>query len=192
MKYSKFIFWSAINNSISVSTISHIVDTRIVFQSNWYEQFNYNMIYSSSLKWITEVCFHFHTHPFNTTIHGIFSAMIFQNASNSVNSIMVHVANLFLSNLIKLTHARLFSWPSEYIGHIICYLIWKCSDYDDYTFFSSLGHVIVITGIPYGNPKGWFQIKFTEAASKRQALHMSTRFEPHFVVVRTSMNENCE
>lgn len=54
------------------------------------------------------------------------------------------------------------------------------------------GHVIIITGIPYGNPKGWFQIKFTEAASKRQALHMSTRFEPQFAVVRTSMNENCE
>lgn len=53
-----------------------------------------------------------------------------------------------------------------------------------------LGHVIVITGIPYGNPKGWFLIKFTEAASKRQALHFSVRFEPHFVIVRNSMNEN--
>lgn len=59
-------------------------------------------------------------------------------------------------------------------------------------FFVFAGHVIVITGIPYGNAKGWFQIKFTEAASKRQALHISTRFEPQFAVVRTSMNENFE
>ena len=52
------------------------------------------------------------------------------------------------------------------------------------------GHVMVITGIPYGNPKGWFYIRFNEAASKRQALHFSVRFDPHFVVVRNSMNEN--
>ena len=57
-------------------------------------------------------------------------------------------------------------------------------------FFTKSGHVIVITGIPYGNPKGWFLIKFTEAASKRQALHFSVRFEPYFIVVRNSMNEN--
>lgn len=52
------------------------------------------------------------------------------------------------------------------------------------------GHVIVITGIPYGNPKGWFHLRFNEAASKRQALHFSVRFEPYFVVVRNNMNEN--
>lgn len=65
------------------------------------------------------------------------------------------------------------------------YIVWAL-------LFVFVGHVIVITGIPYGNPKGWFQIKFTEAASKRQALHISTRFEPQFAVVRTSMNENFE
>lgn len=59
-----------------------------------------------------------------------------------------------------------------------------------YCNFIESGHVIVITGIPYGNPKGWFLIKFTEAASKRQALHFSVRFDPYFVVVRNSMNEN--
>lgn len=53
-----------------------------------------------------------------------------------------------------------------------------------------LGDVIVITAIPYGSPKGWFIIKFTEAASKRQAFHMSVRFEPHFAVVRNSMDDN--
>lgn len=53
-----------------------------------------------------------------------------------------------------------------------------------------LGHVLVITGIPYGHPKGWFTIRFTEAASRRQAFHISVRFEPHFQVVRTNMNEN--
>lgn len=55
-----------------------------------------------------------------------------------------------------------------------------------------VGHVIVITGIPYGNPKGWFLLKFNEAASKRQALHLSVRFDPHFVVVRNHMNERGE
>lgn len=48
----------------------------------------------------------------------------------------------------------------------------------------------MITGIPYGNPKGWFLLRFTEGASKRQALHFSVRFDPDFVVVRTNMNEN--
>lgn len=52
-----------------------------------------------------------------------------------------------------------------------------------------LGHVIVITGIPYGNPKGWFLIRFNEAASKRQALHFSVRFDPYFVVIKNNMNE---
>lgn len=52
--------------------------------------------------------------------------------------------------------------------------------------------MIVITAIPYGNPKGWFIISFTEAASKRQALHISVRFAPDFVVVRNTKNENNE
>lgn len=52
------------------------------------------------------------------------------------------------------------------------------------------GHLIVITGIPFGNPKGWFLMRFTEAASKRQALHFNARFDPHFIVVRTNMDEN--
>lgn len=48
----------------------------------------------------------------------------------------------------------------------------------------------MIKGIPYGNPKGWFLLRFTEGASKRQALHFSARFDPDFVVVRNNMNEN--
>lgn len=57
--------------------------------------------------------------------------------------------------------------------------------------FSCLGHVIVITGIPYGSPKGWFNLRFTEGATKKQAFHVSVRFEPHFQVIRNSMDENC-
>lgn len=49
---------------------------------------------------------------------------------------------------------------------------------------------MVITGIPYGNPRGWFLIRFTEAASKRQALHFNVRFDPYFIVVRNNMSEN--
>lgn len=51
------------------------------------------------------------------------------------------------------------------------------------------GHVIVITGIPFGSSKGWFNIKFTEGASKRQALHMSIRFDT-FHFIRNHMDEN--
>lgn len=49
---------------------------------------------------------------------------------------------------------------------------------------------MVITGIPYGNPKGWFFVRFTEGATKKQALHISARFDPHFMMIRNSMNEN--
>lgn len=55
---------------------------------------------------------------------------------------------------------------------------------------SIAGHIIVITAIPYGNASGWFLLRFTDSASKRQALHFSARFDPHFVVVRTNMSEN--
>lgn len=48
---------------------------------------------------------------------------------------------------------------------------------------------MVITGIPYGNPKGRFLIRFNEGASKRQALHFSVMFDPYFAVVRNDMNE---
>uniref|UniRef100_A0A1B0D548 Galectin n=2 Tax=Phlebotomus papatasi TaxID=29031 RepID=A0A1B0D548_PHLPP len=53
----------------------------------------------------------------------------------------------------------------------------------------SPGHVLVITGIPYGNPRGLFILKFTEGETKKQALHFNPRFDPQFVV-RNSMNEN--
>uniref|UniRef100_A0A1B0CFH5 Galectin n=1 Tax=Lutzomyia longipalpis TaxID=7200 RepID=A0A1B0CFH5_LUTLO len=53
----------------------------------------------------------------------------------------------------------------------------------------SAGHVIVITGIPYGNPKGLFIIRFTEGETKKQGLHFNPRFEAR-VVVRNSLNDN--
>lgn len=49
---------------------------------------------------------------------------------------------------------------------------------------------MIITGIPYGNPKGWFYFQFTEGAGRKQALHISVRFDPYFVVIRNSMSEN--
>ncbi|GAB0099225.1 Galectin [Sergentomyia squamirostris] len=53
----------------------------------------------------------------------------------------------------------------------------------------SPGHIIVITAIPYGNPRGLFIIRFTEGETKKQALHFNPRFDPQ-VVVRNSMNDN--
>ncbi|XP_059612519.1 32 kDa beta-galactoside-binding lectin lec-3 [Phlebotomus argentipes] len=53
----------------------------------------------------------------------------------------------------------------------------------------SPGHVIVITGIPYGNPRGLFIMKFTEGETKKQALHFNPRFEPR-IIVRNSMNDS--
>ncbi|XP_053681766.1 32 kDa beta-galactoside-binding lectin lec-3-like [Sabethes cyaneus] len=54
------------------------------------------------------------------------------------------------------------------------------------------GHVIVITAIPFGNPRGGFIIRFTENGSKRQALHFNPRFDPHYIVVRNSHTETLE
>lgn len=48
---------------------------------------------------------------------------------------------------------------------------------------------MVVTGIPYGNPKGWFHLRFTEGVLKKQALHMSVRFE-YAEIVRNSMNDS--
>ncbi|XP_055617698.1 32 kDa beta-galactoside-binding lectin lec-3 [Toxorhynchites rutilus septentrionalis] len=54
------------------------------------------------------------------------------------------------------------------------------------------GHVIIITAIPFGNPRGGFIIKFTENGTKRQALHFNPRFDPLYVVVRNSQTESLE
>lgn len=53
-----------------------------------------------------------------------------------------------------------------------------------------LGHVMIITAIPFGNPRGMFIVRFTEGASKKQALHFNARFDPQYVVVRNSMNDD--
>lgn len=54
------------------------------------------------------------------------------------------------------------------------------------------GHVVVVTAIPYGNARGMFLVRFTEGASRRQALHFNARFDPEYVVVRNAMNEKLE
>uniref|UniRef100_A0A1L8DQD9 Galectin n=1 Tax=Nyssomyia neivai TaxID=330878 RepID=A0A1L8DQD9_9DIPT len=53
----------------------------------------------------------------------------------------------------------------------------------------SAGHVVVVTGIPYGNPRGLFIMRFTEGESKKQGLHFNPRFDPQ-IVVRNSTNDN--
>uniref|UniRef100_A0A182PG95 Galectin n=1 Tax=Anopheles epiroticus TaxID=199890 RepID=A0A182PG95_9DIPT len=64
---------------------------------------------------------------------------------------------------------------------------------DDLYYFSNdvpkpflPGHIIIVTAIPFGNPRGGFILKFNENGSKRQALHFNPRFDPHYVVVRNS------
>lgn len=53
------------------------------------------------------------------------------------------------------------------------------------------GQIVVITGIPSGNPKGSFFIRFNEGTSKKQRLHFNPRFDEQQVVVN-SMNDNLE
>uniref|UniRef100_A0A1Q3FNQ5 Galectin n=1 Tax=Culex tarsalis TaxID=7177 RepID=A0A1Q3FNQ5_CULTA len=54
------------------------------------------------------------------------------------------------------------------------------------------GHVIIITAIPFGNPRGGFIIRFNENGTKKQALHLNPRFDPHYVVVRNSHTDTLE
>lgn len=54
----------------------------------------------------------------------------------------------------------------------------------------SAGHVIIITAIPYGNPKGRFVISFYERDTKKQAFHFNPRFEPTNVVIRNSNKDD--
>lgn len=51
---------------------------------------------------------------------------------------------------------------------------------------------MIITGIPYGNARGMFVIRFTEGLTKKEALHFNARFDPEYVVVRNSMGDNLE
>ncbi|XP_055390538.1 32 kDa beta-galactoside-binding lectin [Condylostylus longicornis] len=53
------------------------------------------------------------------------------------------------------------------------------------------GHIILLTGLCFGSPKGWFTIKFFEAGTKRELLHFNPRF-PNQVVVRNAMKPNLE
>lgn len=68
-------------------------------------------------------------------------------------------------------------------------------NHDDLSFSNDVpkkftpGHAIIITAIPFGNPKGRFTMSFYEKETKQQALHLNPRFEQR-VVVRNSTNQN--
>lgn len=126
------------------------------------------MIYNLSLKLISDQHSQCHIRPYNLMMREIFLAMMC-HARSKVVCILYTVWGLRVTRNVSLNENKkyLFSLHSAVSGH-----------------------VIVITGIPYGSSKGWFLIRFTEAASKRQALHFNVRFDPYFVVVRNNMNEN--
>lgn len=60
---------------------------------------------------------------------------------------------------------------------------------NDVPFRFQPGHAIILTAIPYGNPKGRFVISFYERDTKKQAFHFNPRFESK-VVVRNSTRED--
>lgn len=53
-----------------------------------------------------------------------------------------------------------------------------------------LGHVIIITAIPYGKSEGTFVVRFTEGSSKKEALHFRAKFGPNNVVITNAMNND--
>ncbi|CAO1414495.1 unnamed protein product [Diamesa serratosioi] len=53
------------------------------------------------------------------------------------------------------------------------------------------GQIIVITGIPSGDPMGSFFIRFNEGTSSKQRFHFNPRFDEQVVVVN-SMNDKLE
>lgn len=50
----------------------------------------------------------------------------------------------------------------------------------------------MITGIPYGSPKGRFALTFSEGTRGKEALHFNPRFHPEYIIVRNAMNDNLQ
>ena len=70
-------------------------------------------------------------------------------------------------------------------------------DYTQYSFTNDTpkqfvpGHCIIITAIPFGNPKGRFCLDFLQNGTKKIPLHISVRFNEK-AVIRNITNENVE
>lgn len=53
------------------------------------------------------------------------------------------------------------------------------------------GHVLIMTGIPFGSPKGTFTMRFTEGDNrKKQGLHFNPRFALAGAVIRNTSNDD--
>nr|AAT11557.1 midgut specific galectin [Phlebotomus papatasi] len=56
----------------------------------------------------------------------------------------------------------------------------------------NFGHVVVVTGIALGNPKGHFVIRFLEGHSEKQGLHFNVRFYSREVARNHTVNSKME
>lgn len=116
---------------------------------------------------------------FHITINGFpFCTYTYRVPIDAIRTIIVQKDVQFIT---QIDHRQAYPFPRPIV------------QFDDPVFvFSndtpkpfSDGHVIIITGIPYGNPRGMFLIRFTENENlEKQVLHFNPRFEDG-VIVRT-------
>lgn len=86
----------------------------------------------------------------------------------------------------QVDHRRVYPSPSPLVQNNDDFLSFS----NDVPSHFSPGHAMIITAIPYGNPKGRFIISFYEKDTKKQALHFNPRFEPSNIVIRNSTKED--
>lgn len=116
---------------------------------------------------------------FHITINGFpFCTYTYRMALNDIRTIIVQKDVQFIT---QIDHRQAYPFPRPIVQFDDPIFVFSNDTPKNFT----AGHVIIVTGIPYGNPKGMFLIRFTENENlEKQVLHFNPRFEDS-VIVRT-------